>query len=132
LSEVIELILEGAPDMIIECIMNLVKNLHSQGYMYKSVPRIGGAPAYTKWDKTYSARCDVFVERKDGNVQIGTMKLQLLPNERTLLSVQEPKHWDSPLGRFLEHVLGEFKRLGFAYFEEEKPPIGFKLPHKEG
>ena len=127
----LELVLNGTPNMIIECIMNFVKTLNSQGYAYKSVPRTGDAPDYARWDKTYSARCDVLVARKDGDVKIGTIRLQLLPNERTLLGVQEPEHWDSPLGRFLGHLLGEFKRLGFIYFEKEKPPIGFRLSHKE-
>ena len=131
MSRELELILKGTPDMVIECVMDFVKMLKSQGYLYKIIPTIGGAPDYARWDRTYSAHCDVLVARKDSDVKIGTIRLKLLPDEQTLLSVQKPEHWDSPLGRFLSHLLGELKRLGFVYFEEEKPPIGFRLPHKE-
>ena len=128
----LKLILSGTPDMIIVCVTGFVRELRSKSYLYECTPRIGDSPDYAKWDKTYSAYCDVFVTRQDGRVKIGTLTLRLLPNERTLLKVQKLKHWDSPLGRFLNLLLGEFKRLGFVYFEEEKPPMGFRLPHKEG
>jgi len=132
----IELPLEGTPDMVIECVMNLVRALANEGNLYKCVPKIGDAPNGARWDRTYSARCDVFVTRQsltrnDEDVKIGTVELRLLPNNRTLLGVQKPQHWDGPLGHFLGYLLREFKRLGFAHFEEEKPPIGFSLPHKE-
>jgi hypothetical protein len=123
----LELILEGTPDMIIECIMNFVKKLNSQGYTYKSIPRIGDAPDYARQDKTHSASCAIFESER----QIGIIRLQLLPKEKTLLNVSEPEDWESSFGLFLSYLLGEFKRLGFAYFEEAKPPIGFRLPHKE-
>ncbi|MEE9365232.1 MAG: TIR domain-containing protein [Dehalococcoidales bacterium] len=115
----LELILDGTPDMVIECIMNFVKTLSSKGYLYKCTPRIGDTPDYTKRDKTYSARCDVLVARKDGDVKIGTIKLQLLPKERTLFSIQKLEQRDSPLGRFLDQLLEELKRLGFICFKEE-------------
>ena len=133
MSEVIDLILKGTPDMIIECVTNLAKKLNSQGERYKSVPKIGGAPDYAKQDKIYSANIDVFVSRKplareDYDIKIGVLRLQLIPDEHTLLSVKEPEYWDSPLGHFLNYLLGELQRLGFVQFEEEKPPIGFR-PH---
>jgi len=124
----LELILEGTPDMIIECIMDFVKKLNSEGYAYKCTPKIGDAPDYAKWDKTYSASC-AFSLGDEG--QIGTIKLQLLPKERTLFKIPEPEDWDSPFGEFISHLLAEFKRLEFVFFEEEKPPLGFKPPHKE-
>jgi hypothetical protein len=127
----LELILEGTPDMIIECITNFVRKLNSQGYSYKSIPRIGDSPDYTKWDKTYSARCAIFETHEGGEEQIGTIRLTLLPKEQTLLSVPEPEDWKSSFGVFLSYLVGEFKRLGFVHFEEEKPPMGFRLPHKE-
>ncbi len=136
MSEVIELILEGTPDMIIECATNLVKKFNSQGDWYKIVPKIGDAPDYAKRDRTYSADCDVFVTQKpvlreDYDAKIGIIRLQLIPGERTLLSVQKPEHWDSPLGNFLTNLLEELKRLGFIHFEEEKLPIGFRPHHEE-
>jgi hypothetical protein len=127
----LELILEGTPDMIIESIMNFVKKLNSQGYAYKSIPRIGDAPDYSRRDKTHSAYCTIVEAREGVEKQIGIMRLQLLPKEKTLLVVPEPKDWKSSFGVFLSYLVGEFKRLGFVHFEEEKPPIGFRLPHKE-
>lgn len=123
----LELILEGTPDMIMECIMNFVKKMNSQGYTYKSIPKIGDTPDYAKWDKTYSARCAISLDKEE----IGIIGLQLLPKDKTLLNVSEPEDWESSFGLFLSYLLGEFKRLGFVYFEEEKPPIGFKLPYRE-
>jgi len=130
-SKELELILEGTPDMIIECIMDFVKKLNSEGYAYKCIPRIGDAPDYAKWDKTYSARCAIVETHEGIEKQIVTIRLQLLPNERTLFKIPEPEDWDSSFGDFISHLLAEFKRLGFVYFEEERPPMGFKPPHKE-
>ena len=130
-SKELEPILEGTPDMIIECVMTSVKKLNSQGYAYKSTPRIGGAPDYAKWDKTYSTRCIIAETREGIEKQIGSIGLQLLPNDYTLFKIPEPEDWDSPFGQFISFLFGEFKRLGFVYFEEEKPPLGFRLPHKE-
>ena len=109
-----------------------MKKLSSQGERYKSVPKIGGAPDYAKQDRTYSANCDILISRKplvreEYDVKIGTVRLQLLPSERTLLSIQEPEHWESPLGHFLTYLFGELERLGFIYFEKEKTPIGYRL-----
>ncbi len=123
----LELVLEGTPDMILECIRSTSERLNSQGYTY-SFRRTSDTPDYAKWDKTYFASCAI----SQGNEgQIGTIKLQLLPKDQTLLSVPEPKDWKSPFGFFLTYLLGEFKRLGFVHFEEEKPPLGFRPPHKE-
>lgn len=127
----LELILEGTPDMIIECVMNFVKKLNSKGYVYKCVPKIGDGPDFAKQDRTYSARCAIFETREGGEEQIGIIRLTLLPKDQTLLSISEPEDWESSFGLFLSYLLGEFKRLGFVYFEEEKPPIGFRLPHRE-
>jgi len=127
----LELILEGTPDMVIECITNFVKKLNSEGYAYKSIPRIGNTPDFARWDKTYSARCAIIETQEGADEQIGTIRLTLLPKEQTLLSVPEPEDWGSSFGVFLSYLLGEFKRLRIVYFEEEKPPMGFRLPHKE-
>ena len=123
----LELPLEGTPDMILECIRSTIEKLNSQGYTY-SLRRTSGAPDYARWDKTYFASCAI---SQGDEGQIGTIKLQLLPNERTLFKIPEPKDWDSSFGEFIKHLLAEFKRLGFLYFKEEKPPIGFPLPHRE-
>jgi len=125
-SKELELILEGTPDMILECTRSTVEKLNSQGYTY-GFHRTSGAPDYARWDKTYFASCAISQSER----QIGIIKLELLPNERTLFKIPEPEDWDSSFGEFISHLLAEFKRLGFLYFEEEKPPMGFRLPHKE-
>ena len=123
----LELVLEGTPDMILECVRNTTERLNSQGYTY-GFRRISGAPDYAKWDKTYFVSCAI---SQGDEGQIGAINLQLLPKDQTLLSTPEPKDWESSFGLFLSYLLGELKRLGFVHFEEEKPPLGFRPPHKE-
>jgi len=126
----LELTLEGTPDMILECVRSTIEKLNSQGYTY-DFRRTSGRPDYTTWDKTYFAHCTI-VENQEGiETQIGTIKLRLLPNERTLFIIPDTEDLDSPFGKFIGHLLGEFKRLGFVYFEEEKPPMGFRPHHEE-
>jgi len=103
--------------MILECIRSTTENLNSQGYTY-SFRRTSDAPDYAKWDKTYFASCAI---SQGDEGQIGTIKLQLLPQERTLLKYPEPKDFDSSFGRFLNRLFAEFKRLGYVDFKEEKP-----------
>ena len=129
--EELELTVRGTTDMIIETIMNFVRKLRLKNYLYKCVPRISDTPDYAKWDRTYSAYCDVFTIRSDGDVKIGILRLQLLPDEQTLINFQKPEQWDSSFGLFLTHLVGEFERLRLLEFDKEKPPLGFKLPHQD-
>lgn len=116
--------------MVITCISNFTK-APIAGSQYKVNIRIGDAPDHAKWDRTYNAYCDVFLKREGSDVKLGTIRLQLLPNEQTLFSAQEPQYSDSPFSHFLDYLYSEFKRLGFTYFEEEKPPLGFKSTREE-
>ena len=135
-TEQIELVLRGTPDIVLECMRSVVEELNSHGETY-AIRRTSGTPDYAKWDKTYFATCGIFLNRKNfftgekSETQIGTIRLQLLPEERTLIRFLRPQNWDSPFGHFLKSLLIEFQRLGFVDFEKEKPPIGFRLPHKE-
>jgi len=135
MNKELEVSLNGTPDMVIECITNLVKSLNAKGDTY-AIRRTSGAPDYAKWDRTYSAHYSISFNRRDMsgkecNIPIGDIKLILIPGERTLLTVKEPQNWEGPLGHFLSHLFSEFERLGFVQFEGKKPPIGFRLPHKE-
>ncbi len=112
-----EIILHGTPDMILKCIQDIAERPNSQGYNY-SFRRTSGAPDYAKWDKTYFASCAI---SQDGEGQIGTIKLQLLPKEKTSVKYSEPEKWDSSFGYFLNSLFAEFQKLEFVDLEKEKP-----------
>ena len=114
----LERILEGTPDIIIECIMNFIEKLNSKGYAYKCAPRIGGAPDSSKRDSTHSIRCSIFETNVSGDKQVGTIKLLLLPQERTLFKFPKLTEDDSSFSKFLTHLLSEFDKLGFIYLGE--------------
>jgi hypothetical protein len=105
----LELILDGTPDMILEYIRSTVERLNSQGYTY-GFRRTSGAPDFAKWDKTYFASCAI---SKGDEGQIGTIKLQLLPKEKTSFKSLEPKDRTSPFGYFLNQLFIEFRQSGF-------------------
>lgn len=105
----LELILEGTPDMILECVRNTVEKLNSQGHTY-DFRRTSGAPDYARWDKTYFASCAIS-QGEEG--RIGTIKLELLPKEKTLFKFLEPEDWTSSFGQFLKRLSEELKSLGF-------------------
>ena len=115
----LELVLEGNPDMILECIRSTTEKLTSQGHTY-SFRRTSGRPDYAKWDKTYFAICAI---SQGDEGQIGTIKLQLLPKEKTSFKYLEPKNWTSSFGYFLNSLFAEFKKLGFVDLAKEKPII---------
>ncbi len=122
----LELILQGTPDMIMECIRSTVEELNSQGQRY-GFRKTSGAPNYAKWDKTYFATCAI----SQGNQgQIGTIKLQLIAKEKTAFKYPEPKSWASSFGHFLNCLFAEFHRLGFVDLEKEKPAAVTELPPK--
>lgn len=114
-----EVTLKGNVDMTIESMTHFTKKLNSQGHLYKSSPRIGGHPDYAKPDRTCFATCTITETTEGTEKQIGTIKLQLLPNERTLLKTSHPKDWDSSFKYFLEVLFMEFERLG--HLKAEKP-----------
>ncbi len=136
MAEELKQILRGTPDMVLECVRSVVEELSLHGEMYE-IRRTSGTPDYARWDRTYYATCGVFLIRKnvftgqESKPEIGTIRLQLLPEEKTLIRSLIPDNWDSPFGHFLQSLFIEFQRLGFVDFEREKPPMGFRLPHKE-
>ncbi len=113
-----ELALHGTVDMTIESMMHFTKKLNSQGHSYKSSPRIGGHPDYATPDRTGSATCTITETTEGAEKQIGTIKLQLLPNERTLLKTSHPKDWNASFKYFLDALFAELEQLG--YIKEEK------------
>ena len=124
MSKKSELILEGTPNMIIVLISNVVKNLNSQGYKY-GFRRTSGGPDYTNWDKTYFASYAISEGTEE---KIGTISLQLIPNDRTLLKTPHPKDWDSSFKYFLDALFAEFEPLG--YIKKEKTAIVEGLPQE--
>jgi len=123
-----ELALQGTVDMTIECMMHFTKKLNSQGHSYKSSPRIGGHPDYATPDRTCSATCIITETTEGAEKQIGTIKLQLLPNERTLLNTSHPKDWNASFKYFLDALFAELEQL--EYIKEEKTAIISGSPPK--
>lgn len=113
-----EIILEGTPEMVFECVREVTDRLNSLGYHY-GVRRTSGTPDYAKWDRTYHLALTVFEAREGGEQRIGVMRLQLLPDERTMFRTAEADQRESSFEVFLAYLFGEFQRLGFMYFEEE-------------
>ncbi len=118
MSERSEIILEGTPEMSFECIRMVAESLNLLGYSY-GVRRSIDTPDYAKWDRTYNLSISVFETREDTEEQVGVIKLQLLPWERTLFSVPLRNSWSSPFQVFMADLSAEFHKLGFEYFEEE-------------
>jgi len=118
----LELRVQGTPDMILECIRSTAEKLNSKGHTY-SFRRTSGAPDYARWDKTYFASCAI---SQGDEGQIGTIKLQLLPDDKTLLKTLRPDEWNSSYTIFLNSLFTEFQQLG--YLKEEKPAAIGEIP----
>lgn len=118
----LELRVQGTPDMILECIRSTAEKLNSKGHTY-SFRRTSGAPDYARWDKTYFASCAI---SQGDEGQIGTIKLQLLPDDKTLLKTLRPDEWNSSYTIFLNSLFTEFQRL--EYLKEEKPAAMGEIP----
>lgn len=113
----LELIVQGTPDMILECIRSTTEKLNSQGYTY-SFRRTSGAPDYARWDKTYFASCAI---SQGDEGRIGTIGLQLIPDDKTSFKVPQPEDWNPSFKNFLNSLLAEFEKLEFLDFKGEKP-----------
>ena len=114
-----EVALLGTVDMTIECMMRFTKKLNSQGHSYKSNPEIGGHPDYAKPDRTCSATVTIAEITEGKERQIGTIELQLIPDEKTLFKTSHPKERDSSFNYFLDALFAEFEQLGFMRKEKE-------------
>ena len=71
--------------------------------------------------------------------RIGILTFQLLSDgKRTLFRVPRPLPEDEicndagAFDSFLNHLFFEYQRLEFIALKEEKPPMGFKLPPRNG
>lgn len=122
-----EVALLGTVDMTIECIMHFTKRLNSQGHAYKSTPRIGDHPDYAKPDRTCYASVTIAEITESKEKQVGTIELQLIPEEKTLFKTPHPKEWDSSFKYFLDALFIEFKELGFMR-KEKQAPVGDLSP----
>lgn len=114
-----EVALLGTVDMTIECMMHFTKKLNSQGHAYKSNPRIGGHPDYTKPDRTCYATVAIAEITESKEKQVGMIQLQLIPEEKTLFKTSHPEEWDSSFKYFLETLFIEFEELGFMRKEKK-------------
>jgi hypothetical protein len=135
----IEIVLEAQPEAVLPVIRNAANELKfNDGYYYSD-------DLHAEGDVTASIdRCAIGVsnKKKMHSQHIGVITLQPFPDNRTLFRVppfskqERDKYWElDPDGafftEFLRYIFSEFQRLGFIDFKKEKPPIGFKPPHKE-
>ena len=135
----IEIVLEALPEAVLPVIRNAANELKfGEGNYYSTDLHAGG-------DVTASIdRCAIGVsnKKKVHSAHIGVITLQPFPGNRTLFRVPpfskqgKDKKWEldedgSLFTGFLRYLFSEFQRLGFIDFKKEKPPIGFKTPHKE-
>lgn len=130
MTDQLEVILNGSPGMALELMKGLAERLKAQGYCY-SVRRTSGEPSWAKWDRPYFISATVFEHGDADQKRIGVIKMQLLPEERTLFTLPESSNWHESFRNFLSFLFTEFQRLGFVHFEKDKPPLGFRLPHGE-
>jgi len=108
--------------MIIACIMDLIRRPIA-GSMYKLVKT-----SISRYPKIYPESYNIIIDK---NTKLGTIRFSPLPENHTQFVFEIPLNIDSPLGHFLKDIFNELHRLGFAHFEKEKPPLGFKPPTKE-
>jgi len=108
-----------------------IEQVNSEGYPSSVRVRKGGAPDFTAAGQISSYRCMIYGRSVDVKEEIGCIKLEPLPEEQTLFKLMYLPACHSFFNHFMQQLLVEFQRLGFTHFEEEKPPIGFKLPRKE-
>ena len=114
-----EVALLGTVDMTLECMMHFTKKLNSQGHTYKSNPRIGGHPDYAQPDRTCYATVTIAEIIENKEKQMGTIELQLIPEEKTLFKTSHPNEWNSSFKYFLDALFIEFEELGFMRKEKE-------------
>jgi hypothetical protein len=126
-----ELVLIGTPEMIVPRINNVIKQVNDEGYPSSVHVKIGGAPNFSPAGQVSSYRCVIFGKSAEVGREIGYVELQPLPKEQTLFKLMYLPSYSTFFEHFVSRLLAEFQRLGFIYFEGKKPPIGFKLPHKE-
>ena len=137
-EEAIEIVLEAQPEAVLPVIHIAANELtFSDGHYYCG--DLGGNEDIT----ASIERCVIGVSnhKKVHSEAIGVITLQPFPGNRTLFRVPPRSKWaglqygnldtdGSLFTRFLQHVFAEFQRIGFIDFRE-KPPLGFRLPHKE-
>jgi hypothetical protein len=126
-----ELVLRGTPEMIVHRIIAGIEQVKSEGCLSSVQVRTAGAPDFTVAGQISSYRCMIYDRSVDVGEEIGCIKLQPLPEEQTLFKLMYLPACHPFFNHFVQQLLVEFQRLGFIDFEEEKPPIGFKLPRRE-
>ena len=142
-EEGIELTLRGTPEMALAIIARVANEFRPQG---------------KRLTFEYDPECstETFIEgtiwlesstpirtAKMGYFPVAIIELYLLPDNETSFRVPPGRYWGISkelliidpdhffLTRLLERIFTEFQRLGLIDFKEEKPPIGFKVPHRE-
>ena len=126
-----ELMLKGTPEMIVPRIKDGIKLVNSEGYPSSVQVKTGDVPDFSPAGQVSSYRCVILGKSAEVGEEIGYIELQPLPKEQTLFKLMYLPSCSTFFEHFVPRLLAEFQRLGFIYVEGKKPPIGFKLPHKE-
>lgn len=126
-----EQVLIGTPEMIVPQIRDIIKRMKSEGYPSTIQVKAGDAPDFSPARQVTSYRCEIFGKSAEVGEEIGYIELQPLPGERTLFKLMYLPSYNSFFTHFVQLLFAEFQRLGFVYFEKEKPPLGFRPKQKE-
>ena len=136
-EDAIEIVLRGTPEIIVPLIRTVADKSSFRGCKYY-LPGEAGIVISTAF-----AEFQIQLVTGHPFPTIGIITLQELADKHTtLLTVPPRSQWGASEalefdgdGSYFTHFLGrlfaEFQRLGFIDFREEKPPIGFRVPHRE-
>ena len=118
-----ELILKGTPQMVMQRIVDGIRRVNSEGYPSSVNVKTGSAPDFTPSGQMSSYRCVIFGKSAEVGKEIGCIELQPIPEEQTIFKLMYLPSCSSFFEHLIPNLLAEFQRLGFIYFEEEKPRV---------
>jgi hypothetical protein len=138
-----ELTLKGTPEMALATIARVAQELRPQGkrLTFEHDPKCS-TETFIEGTVWLESPTPVPTAKK-GYFPIAVIELYSLPDKRTLFRIPPRRYWGileelsiidldySFLTHLLKHIFTEFQRLGFVDFRQEKPPLGFRLPHRE-
>jgi len=142
LKDGFELMLKGTPEMALALIAQVAQEFRYQGkkYSFDYDPKCSTTTFIegTVWIEGTTATPTT----KKGWAPISVIELYLLAGNKTRFRIPPREHWGIPeelsidpdhslLTYLLARLFTEFQRLGFVEFKEEKPPLGFRPPHRE-
>ena len=155
-----DILLMGSPDMLSSIITTVAGETSFQGWGYILEEEATSTTHTFRKLFVVAVNIQDTTRADVGRDALGIITLHLLPGNQTLFRVPPRRYWnyigekpsshgskeskyyfgsqdfnlqadESFFGHLLACFFAEFQRLGVVHFEEKKPPIGFRLPHKE-